>query len=94
MATTKQIQYRLGLAKKKLIKVNEEVTATKNRIKKFESELKKAKAAKKPKPKKKGTVFGGRTGGTGARIGYRSGGTGPRGPTRGPRTPREKNARF
>jgi len=47
------MKYRLGQAKKKLAKLNKEVTATKNNIKKLETQLKKAKAAEKPKPKKK-----------------------------------------
>lgn len=53
MATVKQIQYRAGQAKKKLAKLNKEVTTTKSNIKKLETELKKAKAANKVKPKKK-----------------------------------------
>ena len=53
MATAKQIQYRLGQAKKSLVKLNKEVTATKNKIKKLETQLKKAKDGEKPKPKAK-----------------------------------------
>ena len=53
MATAKQIQYRLGQAKKKLAKVNKELTAAKSNAKKLEAQLKKAKAAEKAKPKKK-----------------------------------------
>ena len=53
MATAKQIQYRIGQAKKKLAKVNKELTATKTKVKKLEAQLKKAKAAVKAKPKKK-----------------------------------------
>jgi hypothetical protein len=52
MATAKQIQYRMGQAKRKLAKVNKEATAIKNKMKKLAAALKKAKAA--PKPKKKG----------------------------------------
>ena len=53
MATAKQIQYRLGQAKKKLAKLNKDVTATKSSVKKLETQLKKAKAAEKAKAKKK-----------------------------------------
>ena len=53
MATAKQIQYRTGQAKKKLAKLNKEVTTTKSNIKKLETELKKAKAANTVKPNKK-----------------------------------------
>jgi adenylate kinase len=52
MATAKQIQYRLGQAKKKLAKLNKDVTATKSNVKKLETQLKKAKAAEKAKKKK------------------------------------------
>ena len=55
MATAKQIQYRMGQAKKKLTKLNKDVSATKNKVKKLESELKKAKAAAK-KTKKKASI--------------------------------------
>ena len=53
MATAKQIQYRMGQAKKKLAKLNKEVTATKSGIKTLETQLKGAKVAKKAAPKKK-----------------------------------------
>lgn len=53
MATAKQIQYRIGQAKKKLVKVNKDLTATKAKVKTLEAQLKKAKAAVKAKPKKK-----------------------------------------
>ncbi|UCF56010.1 MAG: hypothetical protein JSW15_07830 [Deltaproteobacteria bacterium] len=53
MATAKQIQYRLGQAKRKLTKVNKELAATKSNIKKLEAQLKRAKAAERKKPKKK-----------------------------------------
>jgi len=47
MATVKQIQRSLQLAKKKLARLNKEVTATKGNVKKLDSALKKAKAAEK-----------------------------------------------
>lgn len=47
MATVKQIQRSLQVAKKKLARLNKEVTATKGNIKKLDSALKKAKAAEK-----------------------------------------------
>jgi hypothetical protein len=53
MATARQIQYRMGQAKKKLAKVNKEATAVKNKMKKLAAALKKAKAAPKPKARKK-----------------------------------------
>lgn len=53
MTTANQIKYRMGQAKKKLTKLNKDVTATKAKIKKLESALKKAKATAKAKPKKK-----------------------------------------
>lgn len=53
MATANQIKYRIGQAKKTIVKLNKEVTATKNKIKKLESALKKAKAAPKAKPRKR-----------------------------------------
>ncbi|UCB48780.1 MAG: hypothetical protein JSW56_16915 [Deltaproteobacteria bacterium] len=53
MATVKQIQYRLGQAKKKLAKLNREVAGAKNNIKKLEGQLKNARVAAKKKPKKK-----------------------------------------
>jgi hypothetical protein len=53
MATANQIKYRMGQAKKKLAKLNKDVTATKAKVKKLESALKKAKATGKAKPKKK-----------------------------------------
>ena len=49
MATANQIKYRMGQAKKKLTKLNKDVTATKAKIKKLESAHKKAKAASKSK---------------------------------------------
>ena len=45
MATVKQIQFRLRLAKKTLTRASKEVAATKSRIKKLEAQLTKAKAA-------------------------------------------------
>jgi len=56
MATANQIKYRMGQAKKKLVKLNKEVSATKAKIKKLESGLKKTKTAAKAKPKKKAVV--------------------------------------
>lgn len=53
MATARQIQYRMGQAKKKLTKLNKEVAAAKNKMKTLEAQLKKAKAAEKAKPKAK-----------------------------------------
>jgi len=53
MATAKQIQYRIGQAKKKFTKLSKEVTAVKNKMKALETQLKKAKAADKAKPKAK-----------------------------------------
>jgi hypothetical protein len=53
MATAGQIQYRMGLAKKKFAKVLKELAATKKKMKGLEAQLKKAKAAKKAKPKAK-----------------------------------------
>lgn len=53
MATANQIKFRMEQAKKKLAKLNKEVTATKASIKKLDADLKKAKAAEKAKPKKK-----------------------------------------
>ena len=53
MATAGQIQYRMGLAKKKLAKFVKELAATKKKIKGLEAQHKKAKAAKKVKPKAK-----------------------------------------
>ncbi len=61
MATVKQIQLRLRLAKKKLARLNKEVAAAKGSIKKLETAHNKAKAAekaakvktKKPAAKKK-----------------------------------------
>ena len=53
MATARQIQYRLGQAKKKFTKLNKEVAAAKNKMKGLEAQLKKAKAAEKAKPKAK-----------------------------------------
>jgi hypothetical protein len=51
MATAGQIQYRIGLAKKKHAKFLKELAATKKKIKLLEAQHKKAKAAKKVKPK-------------------------------------------
>ena len=59
MATTNQINYKLGQAKKKLNRLNKEYTATKAVVKKLESEFKKAriaiiaKAAEKRRAQKK-----------------------------------------
>jgi hypothetical protein len=53
MATAGQIQYRMGLAKKKSAKFVKELVAIKKKIKGLEAQLKKAKAAKKVKPKAK-----------------------------------------
>lgn len=61
MATVKQIQFRLRLAKKKLATLNKDTTGTKSKIKKLETQLKQAQAAakasnvkkKKPVAKKK-----------------------------------------
>ena len=53
MATARQIQYRLGQAKKKLTKLNKDVAATKSKVKGLEALLKKTKAAEKAKPKPK-----------------------------------------
>jgi hypothetical protein len=53
MATARQIQYRMGQAKKKLAKVNKEATAVKNKMKKLAAAMKKAKAAPKAKAGKK-----------------------------------------
>jgi hypothetical protein len=53
MATAGQIQYRMGLAKKKFAKLNKEIVAMKKKMKGLEAQLKKAKAAKKVKPKAK-----------------------------------------
>ena len=62
MATTSQINYRLGQAKKKLAKLNRELTTTTASVKKLELEFKKArialiaKAAEKRKARKKSVV--------------------------------------
>ncbi|MBN1903737.1 MAG: hypothetical protein JW927_01435 [Deltaproteobacteria bacterium] len=53
MATTNQINYRLGQAKKKLAKLSKDIVATKANVKKFEAALKKAKAEEKTKAKTK-----------------------------------------
>jgi hypothetical protein len=53
MATVKQIQLRLGQAKKKLTKLNQEVTATKSKIVKLAAQFVKTKVAAKGKPKPK-----------------------------------------
>lgn len=47
MATAKQIQFRLKLAKKNLARLNKENTAAKKKIRTLEADLKKAKAAEK-----------------------------------------------
>jgi hypothetical protein len=52
MATAKQIQYRVGQAKKKLAKLNKDLGAAKGKMKILEGQLKKAKASEKPKAKK------------------------------------------
>jgi hypothetical protein len=53
MATAGQIQYRMGLAKKKFAKFLKEIAAIKKKIKVLEAQHKKAKTAKKVKPKAK-----------------------------------------
>jgi hypothetical protein len=53
MATAGQIQYRMGLAKKKFAKFVKELAAIKKKIKGLEVLHKKAQAAKKAKPKAK-----------------------------------------
>jgi cell division protein FtsB len=53
MATAGQIQYRIGQTKKKLAKLNKETLATKDKMKKLETALKKAKVAPKAKPRRK-----------------------------------------
>jgi cell division protein FtsB len=53
MATAGQIQYRIGQTKKKLAKLNKEIVATKNKMKKLEMTLKKAKVAPKARPRRK-----------------------------------------
>lgn len=53
MATAGQIQYRIGLAKKKLAKFLKDIAAIKKKIKVLETQHKKAKVAKKVKPKAK-----------------------------------------
>ena len=53
MATARQIQYRMGQAKKKLTKLNKEVATVKGKMKGLEGLLKKAKVAEKAKPKPK-----------------------------------------
>ena len=53
MATAGQIQYRIGQTKKKLAKLSKEILATKNKMKKLEMALKKAKVAPKPRPRRK-----------------------------------------
>ena len=51
MATANQIKYRLGQAKKKLVKILKEAAATKKKIKTLEGQFKRAKAAQKPRKK-------------------------------------------
>ncbi len=53
MATAKQLQHRMGLAKKKFATLNKEITAIKNKMKNLVVALKKAKAAPKAKTKKR-----------------------------------------
>ncbi|MBN1103985.1 MAG: hypothetical protein JXL84_11275 [Deltaproteobacteria bacterium] len=53
MATAKQIQLRVGQAKKKVSKLSKELAATKTKLKGLEGQLKKAKSAVKPKAAKK-----------------------------------------
>ena len=53
MATAGQIQYRIGQANRKLAKLNKEILATKNKMKKLEMALKKAKVAPKARPRRK-----------------------------------------
>jgi cell division protein FtsB len=53
MATAGQIQYRIGQTKKKLAKLNKDIVATKNKMKKLEMALKKAKVAPKARPRRK-----------------------------------------
>ena len=53
MTTARQIQYRIGQAKRKFAKLNKEVGAIKNKMKKLVMDLKKAKAAPKAKAKKR-----------------------------------------
>jgi hypothetical protein len=53
MATAGQIQYRIGQANRKLAKLNKEILATKNKMKKLEMALKKAKVAPKAKPRRR-----------------------------------------
>jgi hypothetical protein len=53
MATAKQIQFRLRLAKKTLTKATKDLITTKGRIKKLEAQLKKAKAAEQSAKSKK-----------------------------------------
>ena len=67
MATSREIQYRMGKAKKKLTKLNQEVAAAKNKMKGLEGLLRKAKAAEKAKPKAKMRPATARSTGTGIR---------------------------
>ena len=53
MATAGQIQYRIGQTKKRLAKLNKDIVATKNKMKKLEMALKKAKVTPKARPRKK-----------------------------------------
>ncbi len=53
MATVKQIQLRMGQAKKTLAKLIKGVADKKTKIKTLGAQLKKAKAAEKARPKKK-----------------------------------------
>jgi|WetSurSiteA1Bulk_404760.scaffolds.fasta_scaffold91904_1 hypothetical protein len=53
MATANQIKYRIGQAKKKLVKLNRDLILTKVAIKKLEDALKKAKVIAKVKVVKK-----------------------------------------
>ena len=53
MATVKQIQYRLGQAKKTLTKLTRGLASAKAKVKKLEAQLKRARAVEKARPKKK-----------------------------------------
>ncbi len=53
MATVKQIQYRLGQARKTLTKLTKGLVSAKAKVKKLEAQLKRAKAVEKARPKKK-----------------------------------------
>jgi phage-related minor tail protein len=53
MATVKQVQYRLGQAKKTLAKLTKGLAAAKAKVKKLEAQLKKVRVAEKARPKRK-----------------------------------------